>query len=148
MTKYTHCVTCGVELPTERLRRAAKTCSPHCMSAARKRKYAEQNPVVDGWASGLCAGKVGAIQEMLACADLLKRGISVFRAVSPQETCDLLALKDGLLKRVEVTTGFRTQTGRLNHSKSAHRHRFDLLMVVDKSGNIYYDPPLEALFKP
>lgn len=41
---------------------------------------------------------------MLACVDLLRRGYGVFRAISPQCACDVVAMHEGRLWRVEVRT--------------------------------------------
>lgn len=43
----------------------------------------------------LTAGTQGAVSEMMAAVDLLRRGYEVFRALSPNAGCDLIALKGG-----------------------------------------------------
>jgi len=47
-------------------------------------------------------GTKGAIGELRVCTDLLARGYEVFRAVSPSASCDLIAVRDGRIWRVEV----------------------------------------------
>ncbi len=47
----------------------------------------------------------GAISELVVAADLLDRGYSVFRSVSPNSPIDLVVLKSGRLQKVEVKTG-------------------------------------------
>lgn len=56
-------------------------------------------------------GATGARSELLVCADLIRLGYEVFRAVSPQCSCDLMILRKGIPERVEVRTGRRTRTG-------------------------------------
>jgi hypothetical protein len=45
---------------------------------------------------------LGAACELIVCADLLRRGFSVYRNVSPAGVTDLVALKDGRVLRVQV----------------------------------------------
>ena len=50
-------------------------------------------------------GRVGAVSELVACADLMRRGFHVFRSQSPTCPCDLIVYKNaGRLIRVEVRT--------------------------------------------
>lgn len=48
---------------------------------------------------------IGAIGELFACFDLLKKGFQVFRAVSPSSDADIIAEKDNVIYRFEVRTG-------------------------------------------
>jgi len=50
-------------------------------------------------------GTCGAASELVACAYLMRAGYEVFRAVSPSTSCDLIACRDGVTKRVEVRSG-------------------------------------------
>ena len=47
--------------------------------------------------------------ELLVSADLLKKGYEVFRALSPGCSCDLVAMKNEKLIRVEVKTRQKSQ---------------------------------------
>ena len=82
----------------------------------------------------------GALGEMLVVADLMCKGYQVFRAVSPSADFDLIVLKGGELKRVEVTKG-NMRNGKLTWP--AHPRPRDILAVwlVDKT--IIYSPCLE-----
>jgi hypothetical protein len=95
-----------------------------------------------------CPATTGAIAELVVCADLLKRGFEVFRAVSPACSCDLVALRDGQLQRIEVKTGFdyvRKDGGvTMQHSPSRPGNVSDRLVVVERQhGRITYHPPLQ-----
>lgn len=84
------------------------------------------------------------MSEMLVCADLLKRGFSVFRSISPACSCDIVYLStDQTLVRVEVKTAYRFHTGKVNygrHPKQDGKH--DLLaLVFHKTNSIEYRPP-------
>jgi len=80
------------------------------------------------------------MSELLACADLIRKGYEVFRSVSQAATCDILALKDGKTYRVEVKTAYRLKNGKIAHCRPI-LGRFDVLaLVVD--GTCFYDPPI------
>ncbi len=86
---------------------------------------------------------VGASSELKVCADLLDRGYDVFRAVSPQCPCDLIAHKDGRLCRVEVRTGSKLTPDTIKYAinKKYDQGRQDIFAVVLPS-QIVYSPPL------
>ncbi len=86
-------------------------------------------------------GSVGAAHELLVCADVLKRGWTVYRNVSPHGDADLVIAKGETMLRVEVTTAVRYHTGTVNYPpKDAHKH--DLLVLVFHDGTIEYRPAL------
>jgi hypothetical protein len=89
----------------------------------------------------LCSGRIGAMNELIAAADLISKGYEVFRSVSPASSCDLIILKEGRTQLVKVRTGQRhSRTGkiRLMHPK----HRADILAVVIAK-EVFYFPALE-----
>lgn len=84
----------------------------------------------------------GARSELLAAADLLRRGYHVLRAVSPTGPFDLAAFKDGRFYRVEVKTAPLTSVGTPYRMK-LDTSRFDMLVLVTKSDDVYYETPDE-----
>ena len=81
------------------------------------------------------------MHELLVAANLMKRGFSVFRALSPSSPGDLAILKDGKLMIVEVTSGTRTYKNTLVwplHSNGKH----DVIAIVEYAGDITYIPEL------
>lgn len=46
----------------------------------------------------------GALSELIASADLIKNGYEVYRALSPSSFCDLLAIKNGEIFKLEIRT--------------------------------------------
>lgn len=81
-------------------------------------------------------GKIGAMSELLVCADLLNSGFEVFRSVSQSCSCDLICMNDDEIYRVEVKTSRITGSGNLQHSQT-DESKFNLLaLVVGK--NIFY----------
>jgi hypothetical protein len=94
----------------------------------------------------------GAIGELVAGADLLRRGYEVFRGLSPACSCDLIASKGGRRPlRVEVRTGWRNaKTGTLSYSKRpADDNKCDHYCVVVNYGEeVIYVPPLATELLP
>lgn len=93
----------------------------------------------------MSTGVVGAISELIVTIDLMQRGFEVFRAVSPACSCDLAALRGGILTRVEVRTGTRYMTGSVSYSLAeSEKGRHDVLAVV-VDGKVTYTPDLTDL---
>lgn len=75
----------------------------------------------------------GAASELLASVDLIQRGWSVFRNVSTHAPCDLVAIKNETIIRIEV----KSRTSHYDRTKS------DVLAVVNQdSGEISYTPDI------
>jgi hypothetical protein len=89
---------------------------------------------------------IGSAAEMLVAADLLSRGIEVFRALNMHCSCDLVAHRFGRLVKVEVKTGKIDSRGRPIVGISRQRGKFDVLAVVDRKSGIHYYPPIEEVF--
>lgn len=124
------CKVCTKEFTT----RASRVfyCSEQCSLKAAANRVGKPSS-----AEGVCTGSLGSAHELLVCADLLKRGWEVFRSVSSHASVDLIAHKNGVLKRVEVTTGSRKVDGGISHpTKDPARH--DVLAIVLYSGEIVY----------
>ena len=77
-------------------------CSLEC-----DRHYQEKVPLYPG----LSPSSTGALGELRVSIDLMRRGYEVFRALSPSSPCDLIAMKDGKVLRIEVRTARRDGKG-------------------------------------
>lgn len=86
----------------------------------------------------LPTGTVGAISEMIICADLAKRGFDIFRAISPNCFCDLVAIKGDKNLRVEVRTGQTGRNGKTNFIKKAHGKIDFFAVYFPEDDNISY----------
>ena len=84
----------------------------------------------------------GAWGESLVCADLLKRGVHVYRAISPSAPCDLMALVDDKLARIEVKTVTMSDHPSV-FVKSHESH--DILALVFPAGEVHYYPSLDGV---
>ena len=71
----------------------------------------------------------GTSSELIVATDLLGRGFEVFRSLSPDGSCDLIALKDGRALRIEVKTA-RTTGKRHKTYPAAPNELHDVLAVV------------------
>jgi hypothetical protein len=98
-------------------------------------------PVTIGRGQGLSPGTVGAVGELMVAADLMQRGYHVFRALSPNAPCDLIAFRSGQTAvKVEVKTGYRKADGTLAHALPVHP--IDVLAVALIGGEVVYEPPM------
>jgi hypothetical protein len=88
---------------------------------------------------GVAPGTVGALAELLVSADLMAKKYHVFRALSPSCPCDLIAMKDGTMKRIEVRTAYRNSANVVTYGKQNFAADHWALCLP---GTIIYDPPL------
>lgn len=84
----------------------------------------------------------GAAGELLVCADLMYRGWHVYRCVSPQAPCDIMAWKGETLLRIECRSGSRREgTGALVYAQPNDRI-YDVLAISDLERRVEYRGPL------
>jgi len=83
---------------------------------------------------------VGGASELTTCADLLRRGIPVYRAVTFVSAADLVIDFRGSLLRVEVKSAKRNNSNSLRYPMPADRSRYDILALVEPSGAVTYKP--------
>jgi hypothetical protein len=126
------CLACESLIPKWK-NKHARYCSMKCSKRIDKERNYEDRGIVASNA------EQGAISELLVSADLIKRGYEVFRALSPQSSCDLVALKSNETLRIEVRTGFLSRGGNLSYGQShIGSGRYDVLAVALKDGSITY----------
>jgi hypothetical protein len=83
----------------------------------------------------LSSGTVGAISELCVSANLLNKGYSVFRSLSPSCFCDIIAIKDKTILKIEVRTGKeRRDNGKISFPKQTHGE-VDCYGVYERSKN-------------
>jgi hypothetical protein len=82
---------------------------------------------------------IGTIGELLTACDLLKKGYEVFKSVSHQCSCDLIASKDGKLLRIEVKTGILNPRNGGRSKPNGGNRKFDILATVYSDG-VRYSP--------
>lgn len=133
------CEVCGTKF--EGRTRTQKYCSEGCQQIRWRAKWRDRNPTDP---IKLNTNTVGALHELIVCADLLQKGFAVFRAVSPSAPCDLAVLRGSQLLRIEVRTGQNTAGGVLwpKSSRDQCDHYAVVLRDRDNIRKIHYSPPL------
>ena len=85
---------------------------------------------------------IGGASECSAAADLLRKGIPVYRAMTFVSSADLVIDRNGELLRVEVRSAKRNINGTLRYPMPIDRSRYDVLALVEPDGAVTYKPPL------
>ena len=64
----------------------------------------------------ISSGKVGTISELLVCIDLMKKGWEVYKAIYQSSFCAAIAIKNGVILKLEIRTGYynKNKDGGLN----------------------------------
>lgn len=102
-----------------------------------KIQHLEQHPILHR--SLQLSIRNGTAVEMLACADLFQQGYEVYKSLCPSAKCDLLALKDGRVTRVEVKmTELSEREGLPLCDLRSKMGEFDTLIAVTPAGKIFY----------
>ena len=137
------CEHCGVDfIPSGRNQSRRRYCSPKCGSAASVRRHF-------GPPRGLSCGTMGAISEMAAAVDLMKRGYEVFRALSPASSCDLIALGSFGALRIEVRTGQRSLvTGKLTFPRNGSGNKRSETDLDHYAVVVHHGVEVEVLYVP
>ena len=132
------CKSCNNPIPEKRINRFGVIyCSNKCRKSVEKEKYR----LINTFSSILPTGTIGAIHELKVCTDLLIKGYEVFRSLSQSCSCDVAILKSKKLLRVEITTGYYTNSKKVSYPPH-DLSKYDLLAVVTKDGKIHYVPEL------
>lgn len=109
---------------------ATKTCSKECRDLRLAKitgRYADRS---------ISACTSGAMSEYAVALDLMGKGYSVFRAMSPACFCDLLISKvNSAILRVEVKTGYISERGSLCHPPivSKYKNSVDILGIYSRN---------------
>jgi hypothetical protein len=91
---------------------------------------------------GLSSSSAGAMSELLACADLLKKGYSVFRSVSPASNFDAIAFKNDKMISIEIRTGYMSKSGKLIFTKNQKDIAQHYAVVLHQKNEVVYIPEL------
>ena len=112
-----------------------------CSDTCRNRNFYPERLNTD-----LSTATVGALGELAVSCELLRRGWTVFRALSPSAFCDLIAIKDGTMLRIEVRTAYRPASGHdrllFNRKKHGEIDHFGLLV---NDSEVIFEPPIPNL---
>jgi hypothetical protein len=132
------CLTCQTTFVPRN--RNAKYCSIMCRPTDYAVKTKNTEPTV--YPTTLCSVTIGAIGELTVCADLMRKGFNVFRAVSPACYCDLIATHGPTTLVIEVRTGTH-QRGRFIFPKKRLGTTINCVAMWERhSGAIFYLHPV------
>ena len=104
------------------------------------------NPVLGD--EGCRKGNLGAMSELMVCADLLKRGFDVYRSVTRTGLFDLIAAKNGIVCRVEVKTAHKLSQGGLSSRFRPNQigtHDIAAYVLI-REGKIQYSRDIQKWF--
>ena len=134
MNRIEICFVCGDRLSEKRIQKKASYCSDKCSKIAQKIRWENVQDIDDNFPK-ISRSTSGAMRELLVCSSLMKHGFSVFRAMSPACSCDILAMKEDEIYRIECTTGYKNLSG--GWSWSQHNNsNYDIIAVVFPSDEI------------
>jgi len=126
------CKYCGDPI-VDRMDYAIYCCSD-CQKKAEREKFLKRNPknnITNG-------GIQGCRNELRACSDLLEKGFEIFLNPSQAGSCDIVALKDRELFRVEVACAHYSGNG--NVGCDPHNpDNYDILAAVTFDKVFYKD---------
>lgn len=128
------CSVCGGHIPTPI--RIRNYCSINCQAKGSRQRRLERSPQ---YIESVSTGTVGAIHELAVAVDLMKRGLHVFRALSPACPCDLLVMTASGIIQVEVRTARRKASGELTCQAFGI---YDVLALITHDGAIEYRPDI------
>jgi len=103
------CLKCGTNFSTSHYQ--AKFCSNICRSHFHLKRTGRQG------IPGVPNGTVGAITEMRVASYFMQKGYNVFRSLSPSCFCDLIAIKDKEILKIEARTAYLSEHGTLSFPK-------------------------------
>lgn len=117
------CKACGEPIPKWKPSNTL-FCSSECNQIMKKKANYHAHYI-----AGISSGTTGAIHELLVCVELMRAGFYIFRSQSPNCPCDLIAMRDREIYRIEVTTGQHGIT-KNTHPAKKDSYLFDFLAVV------------------
>jgi hypothetical protein len=99
-------------------------------------------PTPFGGRGRLSSHFIGGAGELTVCADLLRRGIPVYRACTFVSAADLIIDLGGKLLRIEVRSATRNGKGTLRYPHPSQPERYDVLALVDRAYTVTYRPDI------
>lgn len=81
---------------------------------------------------------LGTLAELAVANDLLYKGYSVFRSLTPNGPYDLVACRGRVVKKIEVRMGHRTLSGRVQANRHLQPGATDLAVFVVEDAAIEY----------
>lgn len=132
------CERCNSSFRSIKADKPRRWCSRACKNLATRARHRGDLPSIS-----LPTGTVGSMSELRIAADLLARGYYVFRSLSPNSPCDIIAMGNGNTIRIEVTTAVINWDGTLGAAKKRESYVYDVRAIVSYDGSrIEYRPAI------
>lgn len=126
------CENCGSNIPKKvKHLSIRKYCNKKCSREFYRKNYRSQNPL-----EGMGTDKIGKINEMLVCIDLIKKKYEVYTKLG-SSSFGILILKNNKIMKISVTTGHFSPSGKLVYY-TGRKDGFDILAVVTPKGIQYF----------
>lgn len=130
------CLQCNKDLSDKAKNLYDSFCSLHCFQVYDK-EHTLAGDIKD--IEHLNKYDKGSLGEVSVCADLMRKGITVFRNAGKKAPFDLVALIEGELLRIEVKSGRRNSKTNKIYCGDTKDNDFDILAVYDLgTGQVYY----------
>lgn len=128
---------------------ACKKCGKEIVDRFKLAKYCS-NECKEGRGVGLPYLTVGGISELRIAADLLAKGFYVFRSMTANSPCDLIAMNGSITIRIEAATSYPSKAGVLRvPKKKGSNYIYDILALITNNGSVIeYHPPLPTISPP
>lgn len=114
------CVVCKKQIKTSCYWQV--TCSVEC----RKKRIGTYQD------TSIPSNTVGAISELIVSSDLMKKGFSVFKSLSPSCFCDVIAVKGDVTLKIEIRTGYKRANGTIFYPTKTHG-KIDIFGIYDRN---------------
>lgn len=115
----------------------------YCSKKCRRDSYKDVKGIILT-EENLCPSSKGTLNELRVALDLISKGFYVFRSLSPNSPCDLVAIKKEKTLLIEVKTLQYTVDGKYVCSKITNKNgRFDIAAYAGKN-TIIYKPELNV----
>lgn len=131
MTNNRMCKGCSniIEISEDR-RKSRVYCSDGCRDSVCRPKRAHD-------LESLSKNARGSWGEIVVIADLIRKGYYVFKSVMSNCPCDVIAMKNNRLYRVEITLAKRVPDGVRFYAKHNSKN-YDILALVYETSDIEY----------
>ena len=142
------CKECGKEFKQKHTKQIF--CSKKCSNDNRIsiKKHITKNINKKDLKKDLPTSTIGSIHEIIICADLMANGYYVFRSMSPNSPCDIIAMRNGVTYKIEVTTGYRLGNGKLSCPEKGKKYDYNIIAVVSHDGSFVYIKKDVNIFPP
>lgn len=130
------CKECGNKFKQKQIKQIF--CSKKCSNGNRISIKCGKQISYNNYKKDLPPSTIGSIHEIIICADLMTNGYYVFRSMSPNSPCDIIAMRNGITYKIEVTTGYMLGNGKFSFVEKGKNYDYDIIAIVSHDGSFVY----------